>query len=230
MSPTPDEIHGHRYETSLTSSSLILYYPIFLAGLMLAEAGKSEYLACVAGLKQYSISFGHLWELAEEVEHVYTSRWRHPFPSNSSLSHLLLAPAGHLGPMGPWGLDGPVRTASSGSKDGSAMASGSGSGLVSRSYTDGGMGREEWHVTGAGAVLVSYVSCLFSIGSLEPSSQIFFCIDPPPSLNNYRTNTLGCQWIHCLANDPWLGGGNARCTDKGYFSGTLPVAASISNI
>lgn len=85
---------------------------MYLAGLLLAEAGKADALICVAGLKQYSIAYGHLWEMAEEVERLHERAMalqnakREQGGQSRSLNQLLLAPAGHMGDMGPWGLDG----------------------------------------------------------------------------------------------------------------------------
>ena len=121
---------------------LILIYPVYLAGLLLAESGKDEALVCVAGLKQYSIAYGYLWELAEEVEKLHersvadlrsAQREMQGLERALSLDQRLLAPVGHMGDMGPWGLDvgqsfmstspGPGSTSARSPFDG-AMASG----------------------------------------------------------------------------------------------------------
>jgi len=52
---------------------LIIYHPIYEAGLYLAKQGKEECLICVAGLKQYSIPFPSVWVLAEEIETIFAS-------------------------------------------------------------------------------------------------------------------------------------------------------------
>lgn len=120
------------------SYRLILSHPAYLAGLILARSGKSECKPCIAGLRQYSIAFGHLWELAEEVEGIYQSTISRAqsmklppiVPSGSggsmSVNHLLSSPAvsGGISGVSPdW----------------------------SQERGEGG----EWNVPGAGAHLVS---------------------------------------------------------------------------
>ena len=48
-----------------------MYHPIYQAGIYLAENGREECLACVAGLRQYAIAYPRLWEIADEVEKLY---------------------------------------------------------------------------------------------------------------------------------------------------------------
>jgi hypothetical protein len=49
---------------------LILYRPIYDAGLFLARRGQDESLGCVAGLKQYATAYPQMWELADEIQAV----------------------------------------------------------------------------------------------------------------------------------------------------------------
>nr|XP_019013725.1 uncharacterized protein I206_01796 [Kwoniella pini CBS 10737]OCF52506.1 hypothetical protein I206_01796 [Kwoniella pini CBS 10737] len=51
---------------------LIINQPIFLAGEYLASLGKSEYLICVAGLKQYSVIYPSLWDQADLLDQIYS--------------------------------------------------------------------------------------------------------------------------------------------------------------
>nr|XP_031861170.1 uncharacterized protein CI109_003531 [Kwoniella shandongensis]KAA5528242.1 hypothetical protein CI109_003531 [Kwoniella shandongensis] len=50
---------------------LMCHHPVYEAGLYLARRGRVECLACVAGLKQYSVTFPSLWEEAEELKRLY---------------------------------------------------------------------------------------------------------------------------------------------------------------
>jgi hypothetical protein len=52
---------------------LVIYHPIYEAGLYLAAQVKEECLICVAGLRQYSTPFPSVWALAEEIETLYLS-------------------------------------------------------------------------------------------------------------------------------------------------------------
>lgn len=47
---------------------LILYRPIYDAGMFLARRGQDECLGCVAGLRQYAMAYPQMWELAAEIE------------------------------------------------------------------------------------------------------------------------------------------------------------------
>lgn len=47
---------------------LILYRPIYDAGMFLARRGQDECLGCVAGLKQYAVAYPQMWDLAAEIE------------------------------------------------------------------------------------------------------------------------------------------------------------------
>lgn len=55
-----------------------MHHPIYEAGLFLADEGRDECLACVAGLRQYSISFPQFWDCAGEIEKLYWSRVARP--------------------------------------------------------------------------------------------------------------------------------------------------------
>ncbi|WWC89756.1 uncharacterized protein L201_004682 [Kwoniella dendrophila CBS 6074] len=50
---------------------LIINQPIQSAGLYLASLGRSEYLICVAGLRQYSTIFPCLWDQANQLDNIY---------------------------------------------------------------------------------------------------------------------------------------------------------------
>ncbi|WWC60912.1 uncharacterized protein I303_103488 [Kwoniella dejecticola CBS 10117] len=50
---------------------LIINHPIFSAGEYLASLGRSEYLICVAGLKQYSTVYPALWDQAERLDQIF---------------------------------------------------------------------------------------------------------------------------------------------------------------
>ncbi len=50
-----------------------MHHPIYEAGLFLAKDGRSECLACVAGLRQYSIAFPQFWDCADEIELLYAA-------------------------------------------------------------------------------------------------------------------------------------------------------------
>lgn len=52
---------------------MILFHPIYMAGLSLARTGRAECKSCIAGLRQYSIAYGYLWDSADELERVYQS-------------------------------------------------------------------------------------------------------------------------------------------------------------
>jgi len=52
-------------------SSLIIHHPIYEAGRFLADEGRSECQACVAGLRQYSTAFPQFWDCADEIEQRY---------------------------------------------------------------------------------------------------------------------------------------------------------------
>ncbi|WRT67323.1 uncharacterized protein IL334_004293 [Kwoniella shivajii] len=56
---------------------LIINHPIYSAGLYLANLGRSEYLICVAGLRQYSIIFPSLWDQADHLERLYKNAASH---------------------------------------------------------------------------------------------------------------------------------------------------------
>ena len=47
---------------------------MYAAGLFLAEEGREECMACIAGLWQYSIPFPQFWEQADEIERVYAAK------------------------------------------------------------------------------------------------------------------------------------------------------------
>ncbi|EIW70020.1 hypothetical protein TREMEDRAFT_30253, partial [Tremella mesenterica DSM 1558] len=51
---------------------LILYHPIYEAGCFLANMGRMECLACIAGMKQYSIAYPQMWDFSIEIENIYT--------------------------------------------------------------------------------------------------------------------------------------------------------------
>jgi hypothetical protein len=110
---------------------LILSHPTYIAGQILARAGRIECKPCIAGLRQCSIAFGHLWELAEEVEQIYR------------------AAVGHAGtPLYP--------LARGGSGAGSGLASPAGDLTQEPAVwhrVDGGQDGA-WNVPGAGAYLV----------------------------------------------------------------------------
>lgn len=109
--------------------------------MILAKAGRPECKTCIAGLRQYSIAFGHLWEVAEEVEQLYrantpmsrTPSYTLPMPgmaAGMSVNQLLSSPATEGQRQEPmnWGAKGV-----DGREDG------------------------EWNVPGAGAHLVSFL-------------------------------------------------------------------------
>ncbi|WVF71971.1 hypothetical protein IAT40_006781 [Kwoniella sp. CBS 6097] len=52
---------------------LIIHHTIYEAGLYLASRGRTEHLICIAGLRQYSLSFPALWDQADELESVYAT-------------------------------------------------------------------------------------------------------------------------------------------------------------
>ncbi|WVQ71867.1 hypothetical protein IAR50_001409 [Cryptococcus sp. DSM 104548] len=58
----------------LRSDPLVINQPIYEAGLYLAKQGKVECLACIVGLKQYSITFPAMWSQVKELERVYEAR------------------------------------------------------------------------------------------------------------------------------------------------------------
>lgn len=115
---------------------------MYLAGKVLANSGKEESKSCIAGLRQFSLAYPHLWELADELDTVYASRtgrhFNEPSPNLefTTVEQILAnaVPAGHLGPMGPWPENGPV---------------GSETNQVNQRTA-----AENWNVMGAGAVLV----------------------------------------------------------------------------
>lgn len=43
------------------------------AGRFLAAQGREEYLACVLGIRQYSIAFPQFWAVANELEETYAA-------------------------------------------------------------------------------------------------------------------------------------------------------------
>lgn len=68
---------------------LIIYHPIYQAGLYLASQGKEECLACVAGLKQYAAPFPSIFALAQEIETLYVNtKNRAPQTSLMGVGHL----------------------------------------------------------------------------------------------------------------------------------------------
>jgi hypothetical protein len=82
---------------------LVLNHPIWLAGCYLAESGRDECRICIAALRQYSVSFGHLWDLADEIESIYLSA----ISSRVSLSAQGSSPGTSISPwLGP-GAGGP---------------------------------------------------------------------------------------------------------------------------
>ena len=82
---------------------LVLNHPIWLAGCYLAESGRDECRICIAALRQYSVSFGHLWDLADEIESIYLSA----ISSRVSLSAQGSSPGTSISPwLGP-GPGGP---------------------------------------------------------------------------------------------------------------------------
>ncbi|WVQ98940.1 hypothetical protein IAU59_006072 [Kwoniella sp. CBS 9459] len=52
---------------------LIMNHTLYEAGLYLAFRGRGEHLICIAGLRQYSLSFPALWDQADELETVYVA-------------------------------------------------------------------------------------------------------------------------------------------------------------
>jgi hypothetical protein len=81
---------------------LIIYHPIYEAGLHLAKQGKEECLICVAGLKQYSIPFPSVWVLAEEIETIFASTiaFRNISKVPQATVHVYPPPAsGSVGPV-----------------------------------------------------------------------------------------------------------------------------------
>ncbi|WWD09924.1 hypothetical protein V865_008054 [Kwoniella europaea PYCC6329] len=50
---------------------LIINHPIYAAGEYLAALGRSEYLICVAGLRQYAIIYPSLWDQADKLDSIY---------------------------------------------------------------------------------------------------------------------------------------------------------------
>lgn len=70
----------------LRLDTLVIYKPIYEAGLYLARQGKEECLACVAGLRQYAIPFPSIWSSAEEIEILYlTTTEKRAQPANNSV-------------------------------------------------------------------------------------------------------------------------------------------------
>lgn len=53
---------------------LLLHSPIYEAGLYLAEQGREDCMALVAGLRQHCISYPQFWSAAEEIERLYNAR------------------------------------------------------------------------------------------------------------------------------------------------------------
>lgn len=52
----------------ILTTSLVLYRPIYDAGIFLARRGQDECLGCVAGLRQYAIAYPQMWDLADEID------------------------------------------------------------------------------------------------------------------------------------------------------------------
>ena len=71
--------------TLMVAIRLILHHPMHEAGLYLAEQGRDECFACVAGIRQYCIAYPQFWSQAEEIERTYnTHQSRTPGGSASS--------------------------------------------------------------------------------------------------------------------------------------------------
>lgn len=47
---------------------VVLYRPIYDAGMFLARRGQDESLACIAGLRQYATAYPQVWALAADIE------------------------------------------------------------------------------------------------------------------------------------------------------------------
>lgn len=128
---------------------LILSHPAYVAGVVLARASRPEYKTCVAGLRQYSIAFGHLWEQAEELEQIYRS-------SLSTRQSSFSAPSGSGMIHGSMTVDQLLSAPA-------ATNGFSGAGGQSQAFDDARYvppikersGSGQWNVPGAGAVLVS---------------------------------------------------------------------------
>lgn len=59
----------------------LLHSPIYEAGLYLAESGREECMAAIAGLRQHCISYPQFWSQAEEIERLYNARSLAGIPS-----------------------------------------------------------------------------------------------------------------------------------------------------
>nr|ODN87851.1 hypothetical protein L203_03053 [Cryptococcus depauperatus CBS 7841] len=65
----------------------MMHYPIHEAGLHLARQNRSECLACIVGLKQYSNTFPAVWEQAEALEEIYAAN-AHPSSAKNQFNPL----------------------------------------------------------------------------------------------------------------------------------------------
>ncbi|BEI79573.1 hypothetical protein CcaverHIS002_0101020 [Cutaneotrichosporon cavernicola] len=57
---------------------LVLYRPIYDAGMFLAREGLDDCLGCIAGLRLYSAAYPQIWELAAEIEAAFLFNNTHP--------------------------------------------------------------------------------------------------------------------------------------------------------
>jgi len=83
---------SHNPISQLILARLIIHHPIYEAGLFLADDGRSECLACVAGLRQYSTAFPQFWETTDEIELRYSAmiaRTTRLEKSNSGIGQVL---------------------------------------------------------------------------------------------------------------------------------------------
>lgn len=64
------EAHTSLSISTLTPNRLVLYRPMYDAGMFLARQGREESRALVAGLRQYAGPYPQMWDLALEIEAV----------------------------------------------------------------------------------------------------------------------------------------------------------------